>query len=445
MSLPKSNCLSTRRRDANRHNAQRSTGPRSAAGKQRMKLNALKHGCDAAPENDAAVMRALGEDPKKYEALQRELATAFGPGEALWGHQLDDLARLYWRRNRLERMQGGLMRQALEKVEEDRRELAQGLADVTFEPSQCKGVAFELPEPAHPLLRRRLLISLWGVIRDQVRRSVFTREQRERIKSYYQGKPGWRPPQIGYLITLFDIWANFQRPRDQAKVDEYVKDTFGDEAGLQVRYQELLRLVEEQMAAEEAAFGEEMAAQERKDAMARDACLAPEGKTWEALLRQEMALDRSIDRKVKILLTMRKEHAGSRGDSRAAATAGRECRGASRSAPAGAAASPPENGPEERAAEELSKLVGLDARKSDADINTNVCATLDAESDADLKVSAARLARKGDADMKTNEWATRAARTESPSQEKAAPRSKSPEQSQHVTENKGSALEEVRK
>jgi hypothetical protein len=38
-----------------------------------MKMNAVKHGCDAAPENEAAVMRALGEDPERYADLQREL------------------------------------------------------------------------------------------------------------------------------------------------------------------------------------------------------------------------------------------------------------------------------------------------------------------------------------------------------------------------------------
>ena len=49
--------------------------------------------------------------------------------------------------------------------------------------------------------------------------------------------------------------------------------------------------------------------QEENDAIERDACLAPAGETWEMLLRQEAALDRSIDRKVRIILTMRQEHA----------------------------------------------------------------------------------------------------------------------------------------
>ncbi|MGD0128171.1 MAG: hypothetical protein ABSF46_22645 [Terriglobia bacterium] len=121
MSLRKSTCLTPRRLDAARRNAQRSTGPRSEAGKERMKMNALQHGCDAAPENDAAVMRALGEDPEHYAALKRDLETAYGPGDAFWDRQTEDLARLYWRRNRLERMETGLMRDSLDEVEERRR------------------------------------------------------------------------------------------------------------------------------------------------------------------------------------------------------------------------------------------------------------------------------------------------------------------------------------
>ncbi len=65
MSLRKTPRLTSRRIEAARQNAQRSTGPRSAAGKERMRMNALKHGCDAAPANDAAIMRALGEDPAR--------------------------------------------------------------------------------------------------------------------------------------------------------------------------------------------------------------------------------------------------------------------------------------------------------------------------------------------------------------------------------------------
>jgi len=383
MSLRKSTCLTPQRLDAARHNSQRSTGPRSEAGKQRMKMNALKHGCDAAPENEAAVMRALGEDPERYAALQRELATTYGPGDALWDHQVADLGKLYWRRNRIERMVTGMMRDALENVETERRSLARALADVTFEPSQCEAVALDLPKPTHPCVRLRMLISLWGVIREQVRRRYFPLAQRKQIESYYQGELGWRPRQIGHLLGLFMDWAYLHDQQDQARLDKYVKESFGGEAGMEARYQELERLLEEQIAGVEAAFADEMKAQEEKDAIARDSCLAPENEAANMVLRLETALDRAIDRKVRILLTMRQEHA--------------RCRGGSRTAPTLPEASPPGNERDDRAAQELSKVVGLDAR------------------------------------------------TESPAEENDAQTPKSPEQSENVYENKGPAAEGVRR
>jgi hypothetical protein len=286
-------------------------------------------------------------------------------------------------------METGLMRDALEEVEKQRRSLARDLADVTFEPSQCDAVTLGLPQPTHPCVRLRLLISLWGVIREQVRRRIFTLAQKGRIESYYQGELGWRPRQIVHLLRLFMDWAYLHDQQDQARLDKYVKESFGGEAGVEARYQELERLLEEQMAAVEAAFADEMKAQEEKDAIERDACLAPAGETWEMLTRQEAALDRSIDRKVRIILTLRQEHARLvRGGSRTART-GTPWRAPTQEA------SPPGNEPGDRAAEELSKVVGLDAR------------------------------------------------TESPAEENAGETSKSPEQSENVPENKGPAAEGV--
>ena len=284
----------------------------------------------------------------------------------------------------------GMMRDALENVETERRALARALADVTFEPSQCEAVALDLPKPTHPCVRLRMLISLWGVIREQVRRRYFPRAQRKQIESYYQGELGWRPRQIGHLLGLFMDWAYLQDKHDQAELEKYVKESFGGEAGMEARYQELERLLEEQIAAVEAAFGDEMQAQEEKDTIARDSCLAPENEAANMVLRLETALDRVIDRKVRIILTLRQEHARlGRGGSRTART-GTPWRAPTQEA------SPPGNETNDRAAEELSKVVGLDAG------------------------------------------------TESPAEENASETSKSPEQSENVIENKGPAAEGVR-
>ena len=45
---------------------------------------------------------------------------------------------------------------------------------------------------------------------------------------------------------------------------------------------------------------------EERVAIERDACLAPSGEEWKLMLRREETLDRSIDRKIKLLLSLRK-------------------------------------------------------------------------------------------------------------------------------------------
>jgi hypothetical protein len=106
---------------AARRNARQSTGPRSPAGKQNVKLNALKHGAYVSDENQREAMQALGEDPEKFEALREELRSAFTPGDAYLEKQIGDLAWLYWRRERLERTLSGLRRRALQEIEEWQR------------------------------------------------------------------------------------------------------------------------------------------------------------------------------------------------------------------------------------------------------------------------------------------------------------------------------------
>jgi hypothetical protein len=210
-------------------------------------------------------------------------------------------------------------------------------------------------------------------------------------------------------------WAYLVEQRDQAKLEQYVKENFGSEEGMEARYQELERLLEEQIAAVEAAFADEMKAQEEKDAIARDACLAPEDETANMVLRLEMALDRAIDRKVRILLTMRKEHASlSRGGSR---TPQPEAR-------------PPDNVSNDREAQELSKLVGLEAG---ADTPSSVCDSgQGSEAPPSLRETQTPDGR-----------GLRQPASESPRNENAPETSKSPEQSENVIENKGSAAAEV--
>ena len=428
MSLRKSTCLTPQRLDAARRNSQRSTGPRSQAGKERMKMNALKHGCDAARENEAAVMRALGEDPERYAALQRELAATYGPGDALWDHLIADLGKLYWRRNRIERMETGLMRRALQAVEERQRARRDQIAAATFDASSSLATDPKLAVPAEPCARLRQQLSRWTAIHEQLRQGMVTSRQYRVIQNSLGTAPGWRPARIAELMLLFSNRACCLANNDKERLKERVNE-MGGEANVEVLWRELLRLLEEEIAAVQAAFEEEVAVQEEKDEIERDCCLAPEGKTWEMLLRQEAALDRSIDRKVRIILAMRQEHA-------------RQCRGGSRTARTGTPwraptpeASPPGNEPDDRATEELSKVVGLEGG---AGTPSSVC---DSGQGSEALPSLRETQTPNGGGLRQPASATQ---TESPAEENGGETSKSLEQSQHVIENKAPATKGVR-
>ena len=173
MSLRKSPQLTPALLAAARHNAQHSTGPRSPAAKQNSKLNALKHGAYVSDENQRQAMLALGEDPEQFQTLTQELRSAFGPGDALWEKQIDDLAWLYWRRERLERAQAGLKRRALQAIDDWQHRRQQEMARVTFDASQHEMLNVDLSESTDRGVTLRKMLSFLEVIREQVKQRTF--------------------------------------------------------------------------------------------------------------------------------------------------------------------------------------------------------------------------------------------------------------------------------
>jgi len=309
MSLRKSPQLTPALLAAARQNAQHSTGPRSPAAKQNSKLNALKHGAYASDENHRQAMLALGEDPEQFQTLTEELMSAFGPGDALWEKQIEDLAWLYCRRERVERAQEGLMRRALQAIDDWQHRRQQEMARVTFDASQHEMLNVDLPESTDRGVALRKTLSFLELVREEIKQRTFRQRQYAVLESLYQGMMGWR------AALMFRLLHRFSDPlhlREQGEDEEYrqmvLRET-GDacEPPGEPERQELLRLLEEEIASlrEEFEYAEE--ANEERAAIERDACLAPEGETWSMMLRQEAALDRSIDRKVRILLRLRKE------------------------------------------------------------------------------------------------------------------------------------------
>jgi hypothetical protein len=295
---------------ATRQNAQSSTGPRSAAAKQNSKLNALKHGAYVRDENHRQAMLALGEDPEQLQTLTEELMSAFGPGDALWQKQVEDLAWLYCRRERLERAQEGLKRRALQAVEDWQHHRRRGMARVTFDASQHEMLNVELSQSTDRGVGLRRTLSFLELVREEIKQRTFRPRQYAVLEPLYKGVMGWRPALIFRLLHRFSDPLHLEEYQADEEYRQYLRKIGEDcEPPGEPEYQELLRLLEEEIASlwEEFAYAEK--ANEESAAIEREACLALEGETWSMMLRQEGALDRSIDRKVRILLRLRKEFA----------------------------------------------------------------------------------------------------------------------------------------
>jgi hypothetical protein len=97
---------SIRQIEANRRNAERSTGPRSDTGKQRSALNALRHGLTA-----ETVVLPL-EDPQDYQAFEEAVLAGFDAETAVERELALRVAALLWRLRRAISIETGLFQLA---------------------------------------------------------------------------------------------------------------------------------------------------------------------------------------------------------------------------------------------------------------------------------------------------------------------------------------------
>ena len=90
---------------ANRANSQRSTGPRTPAGKQRSSLNALRHGLTAA----SALLPS--EDRAAFEDHRRRFFDEYQPATPTESQLVQELADTSWRLNRIPALEAALFSQ----------------------------------------------------------------------------------------------------------------------------------------------------------------------------------------------------------------------------------------------------------------------------------------------------------------------------------------------
>ncbi|MFO0889937.1 MAG: hypothetical protein U0790_12460 [Isosphaeraceae bacterium] len=106
---------SAARIEANRRNAQRSTGPRTEAGKQAVRLNALKHGLDAT----TAVLPH--EDAEKYEQRRAAWTRELSPGGEVGDYLAGRAVTLSWQLDRADAAEHAELARRVREIRRARR------------------------------------------------------------------------------------------------------------------------------------------------------------------------------------------------------------------------------------------------------------------------------------------------------------------------------------
>ncbi|MCH7994756.1 MAG: hypothetical protein IIB57_09980 [Planctomycetes bacterium] len=114
--------VSEKQRRANRQNAQKSTGPKTAAGKARASRNALKHGLLA---KDVVITGTdLAESRADFDAFLADLCAELKPQGLIEETMVERIATCYWRLRRVQRFEAAAIRGALDTADPDAPDLA---------------------------------------------------------------------------------------------------------------------------------------------------------------------------------------------------------------------------------------------------------------------------------------------------------------------------------
>jgi hypothetical protein len=150
---------SMRKIEANRRNAQRSTGPRTAKGKNVVKRNALKHGLLS---KEVVILAGDGKESRaEYCELHAQLREAFAPVGIVEELEVERIAVGYWPYRRLLRHETGQIRRRVDT------------ARWRFEAKRAADVDMNVNEAAHGALREtgpgiEHLLDVLGYVRQDI-------------------------------------------------------------------------------------------------------------------------------------------------------------------------------------------------------------------------------------------------------------------------------------
>jgi len=130
---------------ANKANAQKSTGPRTAHGKARSAFNALQHGLTA------TTPVLPDEDPVLFETLREQLFEQFQPATALESELVEDLVLVRWRLRRVPPIEAGILQEADHRARIDAAQTVLYAVSEPYLPSPSSGSPEETAAARHQL------------------------------------------------------------------------------------------------------------------------------------------------------------------------------------------------------------------------------------------------------------------------------------------------------
>ena len=275
--------LSPAQLEARRSNARKSTGPRSARGKHHSRRNARKHGLYSDVEffyMEAA--QELGEDPQRFQRLFQGLIEARHPADALEQVLVEEIAVLFWKQARLERSESAVQVCNVRKHDlERRKQFIQVGRDVTTR-SQNEALEKGLRVAPDAPGNFQRVISMLGILEEMAERGEFNQETFRLLNALYGEQPTLRG------AGLFNIYLKLDKLPPGSQEFAEAQKLF-----LVALRDESLDVLEEYEL-----FLHEHVENTRA---ARIAAMAPSHAQWAAIIRQQNALHRQLERKIRLL------------------------------------------------------------------------------------------------------------------------------------------------
>src|ERR1700680_4450017 len=133
--------------EANRRNAQKSTGPKTPEGKSAVSMNALRHGLRA------RTVVLPGEDPTEFHQLCDDLQAEWNPQSRTEQFYVEQMAVSQWKLTRMEVVEVNIFKDTDAKSQLsmlDRLWQAECRLDGSIAPRSAHCSVFKNPPPTHP-------------------------------------------------------------------------------------------------------------------------------------------------------------------------------------------------------------------------------------------------------------------------------------------------------